>query len=225
MQQSHSRGLQAGASQWACPEERVISQWWEEEAEARLLDTEWSFLILLAVLQVLLVSEVQVITISLVCVCDCRRQSLLESQVTWWAASKMTWMESFIWLVCTADSLTKVSGEPWRRAHTLVLALLCLLSARNSTLDWWKASEVRRYIQSLMFICGGCSFSWLACGLCLLSGVRLKSCKTQTSFAPVLSLSAGQASQHSHLSLHHSARPVVNSAERSTAARAIPLRQ
>ncbi|XP_043998631.1 protein TALPID3 isoform X2 [Gambusia affinis] len=55
-------------------------------------------------------------------------------------------------------------------------------------------------------------------------GVRLKSCKTQTGFAPVLSLSVGQASQHSHLSLHHSARPVVNSAERSTAARAIPLR-
>uniref|UniRef100_A0A096MER2 KIAA0586 ortholog n=1 Tax=Poecilia formosa TaxID=48698 RepID=A0A096MER2_POEFO len=55
-------------------------------------------------------------------------------------------------------------------------------------------------------------------------GVRLKSCKTQTSFAPVLSLSAGQASQHSHLSLLHSAQPVVNSAERSTGPRAIPLR-
>ncbi|KAM4724020.1 protein TALPID3 isoform 2-T2 [Anableps anableps] len=60
-------------------------------------------------------------------------------------------------------------------------------------------------------------------------GVRLKSCKTQTSFTPVLSLSEGQLSQShilrsSHPSFHNSARPTVNRAERSTAARAIPLR-
>ncbi|XP_036006963.1 protein TALPID3 isoform X3 [Fundulus heteroclitus] len=60
-------------------------------------------------------------------------------------------------------------------------------------------------------------------------GVRLKSCKTQTSFTPLPSLSAGQLSQHyalgpSDLSFHESVQPTANRAKSPTAAMAIPLR-
>ncbi|MED6289974.1 hypothetical protein CHARACLAT_008328 [Characodon lateralis] len=60
-------------------------------------------------------------------------------------------------------------------------------------------------------------------------GVKLKSCKTQTSLTPFLNLSAGQPSKRdvfdsSHLDLHESDQFTVTCAESSTGATAIPLR-
>jgi len=161
----------------------------------------------------------------------CRRRSLIESQVNWRTASRRRLIDSHTWIVCMVKSRMKVWGEPWRRAHTFTSALLHHHPAGSPAPAWWRASEVRNdqsHLDSLqMFSCG-----WIhtlsSVYPCFLAGVRLKSCKTQTSLTPPLSLSPGHP-QHdhvfssSHRTSHDPGHHTMTFTDSSPVAMAIPL--